>query len=208
MRPALTMEPDEISPRQSAARQLPNLGLAVLGLLVTHETAYALAAWLRPLLAGDGGATVDHAHQSLLLATAGPLALWLTAWFVLRQLRNLSLTTIWGPTPLSLAVAGMYLAQETVEVLTAGPAGPGLGGLVGNRAVVIGLLLVPLVARLLLRALDRAEELIQAWLATPSGIAVGQSSSVPLAPSVAVPSSIAHQPGDPRGPPVRDVTTR
>ena len=163
------MEPDEISPRQAAARQLPNLGLAVLGLLVTHETAYALAAWLRPLLAGDGGAAVDHAHQSLLIATVGPLALWLTAWFVLRQLRNLSLTTIWGPTPLSLAVAGMYLAQETVEVLTAGPAGPGLGGLIGNRAVVIGLLLVPLVARLLLRALDRAEELIQAWLATPSG---------------------------------------
>lgn len=202
------MEPDEISPRQAAARQLPNIGLAVLGLLVTHETAYALAAWLRPVLAGDGGAAIDHAHQSLLLAIAGPLALWLTAWFVLRQLRNLTLTTIWGPTQLSLTIAGMYLAQETVEILTAGQAGPGPLGLIGNRAIVIGLLLVPLVSRLLLRALDRAEELIHAWLTTPSGNAVDQSPLIPLAPSVAIPSGIAHQPGDPRGPPVRDVTTR
>ena len=198
------MEPDETSPRQAAARQLPNAGLAVLGLLVTHETAYALTAWLRPILAGDGGTAVDHAHQSLLVATAGPLALWLTAWFVLRQLRNLSLTTIWGPTQLSLTIAGMYLAQESFEILTAGP---GLGGLIGNRAVVIGLSLVPLVARLLLRILDRAEKLIQVWLAIRSEIAVGQSPPVPPAPSVTLPSGIAHQPGDPRGPPLRAVTT-
>lgn len=194
--------------RTSAAiRLLPNIGLAVLGLLITHETAYSLATWLRPFLAGDGGGLVDHAHQSLLVAAAGPPALWLTAWFVLRQLRNLQISLIWGPTRLSFAIAGLYLAQESMEIAVAGPVGPGLNGLIANRAIVIGLALTPLVARLLLRALGRAQELIRAWLADPGATAVDQNEAVPRPRTKAERPGIAHQPGDPRGPPVRDVTT-
>lgn len=202
------MMPQNLQSRRSVAgRLLPNIGLAVLGLLVTHETAYSLAAWLKPVMSGDGGRHVDHAHQSLLVAAGGTVALWLTAWFVVAQLRNLRLTTIWGANRLSFAIAGLYLVQESIEIAAAGPTGPGLSGLVANRAVVIGLLLAPPVAWLLRRALHRAEELVQAWLARPAATAAGRSVPVSLPLSMAAVSGIAHEPGDPRGPPARDVTT-
>ncbi len=201
------MTPHDPPNRRSAFIHLPpKVGLAVLGLLVTHQTSYSLATWLQPVLGGDGG-HVDHGHQSLLVAAGGPLTLWVTAWFVLRQLRNLHVGTTWGTTALSYGIAGLFLAQESIENLAAGPTGPGLRGLIDNRAIVIGLLLVPLVARVLLKALDRTEELIRAWLAHPSATATGRPLPVPRPCSVAPPWGVAHLPGDPRGPPVRDVTT-
>lgn len=197
---------DSLFRPSAAIRLLPNVGLAVLGLLITHETAYSLAAWLRPVVAGDGGGLVDHTHQSLLMAAAGPPALWVTAWFVLRQLRNLKIGTTWGATPLSFVIAGLYLAQESIEIVTAGPGGPGVSGLVDNRAILIGLFLVPLVARLLLRTLDRAEELLRAWLAIPPP-AIDRARPTIRPRSFLSASVLDPQPGDPRGPPVRDVTT-
>lgn len=191
----------------TAIRLLPGVGLAVLGLLVTHETAYSLATWLAPVVGGDGDGRVDHTHQSLLIAAAGPPALWATAWFVLRQLRRLRLTSMWGATPLSGAIAGLYLIQETIEIAIAGAAGPGLGGLIANRAIPIGLLLAPLVAWLLLRVLDRAEDLILAWLGVPPATAPGRRVPPPRTRSTTISSDPDRQPGDPRGPPVRDVTT-
>jgi ABC-type Co2+ transport system permease subunit len=202
------MAPDDLPARRSfVIRLAANLGLAVLGLLITHETAYSFATWLRPLPAGDGGGLVDHGHQSLLMATAGPLALWAVSWFVLRQARHLDVTATWGAGRLTAAVTGLYLAQETIEILAAGSTGPGISGLVQNRAILMGLVLIPLVARALLRLLDRAEELIQTWLADSVSMSVGSTPPVPNPPSTAAPSGVAHQPGDPRGPPVRDVTT-
>lgn len=199
--------PDTLFRSSPAIRLLPNLGLAVLGLLITHETAYAVSAWLGPVVHGDGGGLVDHAHQSLLVAATGPPAIWITVWFVLRQLRNLEIGTTWGATRLSFAIGMLYLAQESIEMATAGPAGPGLGGLIENRAVPIGLLLVPLVARLLLRALDRAEELLRSWLAVPCVAAFDRARPAIRPPSFASPSGLDIRPGDPRGPPFRGVTT-
>lgn len=184
-----------------------NLGLAVLGLLITHETAYSVATWLRPFLGGDGS-PVDHGHQSLLAATAGPLALWTTAVFVLRQVRQLDVSATWGAVPLAAVTGALYLTQELIEIVAAGPEGPGLAGLVENRAIVLGILAVPLVSRVLLHLLQRAEALIVAWL-TPAPDAhpspAGSPVSRGLQPGLG--SGIPHEPGDPRGPPLQDVTT-
>ena len=202
------MTADEPSARLSPATgHLATVGLTVLGLLITHESAYALATWLRPLVGGDGGGLIDHGHQSLLVAAAGPLALWLTVWFLLRQVRRLGVTTTWSARRLSAVIAALYLIQESIEIVAAGPAGPGLGGLIGNRAVVIGVVLTPIVAGLLLRMLSRAGELIEAWF-------VARFLESPVAPepiirptALSVPAGVDHDIVDPRGPPVRDVTT-
>ncbi len=184
--------------------QIASLGLAVLGLLVTHETAYAVLAWLAPFQGGGG--LVDHGHQNLLMATAGPLALWATAAFVIRQVRRMEVVSTWGPQRLSIAIGSFYLVQESLEILAAGPGGPGLAAFIENRAILIGLVLTPLIARILLRMLAQAEELLAAWLlkSGPALIRAGETRPKPLVLPIA--TGIRHAPGDPRGPPHRDVT--
>jgi len=210
------MTANDLSIRRSVViGRLTNLGLAVLGLLIVHETAYSAATWLHPLIAGDGGSSVDHGHQSLLTATAGPLALWVTAWFVLRQVRQYDLGigmsragNVWEGRTLAAAIAALYLVQESIEILAAGPGGPGAAGLIDNRAIVIGLVLAPLVGRILDRLLERAEELVDAWLADAGPRSTAVAVAFPVPTTTTVGCGIVHVPGDPRGPPSRRYDLR
>ena len=197
----LTVSTETVNTRTE--RRLPdawirpvNAGLAILGVLVTHETAYSLASAL-PL---NSDVVPEHGHQAVLWTVGVPLALWAITAFILRQAAQLGVVATIPRHRLGAAVAGLYLVQETAELLIQGN---GPAGLVANRAVLIGLLLAPLVAGLLLRLLAFTSEIVAGWLATEP----------PPEPEAAVfgpaPRPAIHRwlavPGDPRGPPIEFV---
>lgn len=171
-----------------------NLGVAVLGLLLVHEIAYQLAGWYDT---GHHLSVPDHHHQSLLVSIVGPMALLAAVAVVVRQARRLGLTVSASIWQLSASIAAMYLVQESAEVVASGA---GLGGLVANHAVPVGLLLTPVVAAVLVALLRQATELVRAWLAIEPVVVA----SAPLwvrAPYAPWADAAPSKPGQPRAPP-------
>ena len=179
--------------------RLANLGLAVLGLLITHQTAYGLVAWLGPALGTGPVAATDHGHQSLLMAAGGPLALWATAVFVLRQARQLQLATNWSTGQLAAAIAALYAIQESIEISLGDPSGHLFDLVTEHPALVLGLVATPAVAAVMNRLLREVTELVAAWLTVPSPAITVRS--LPMVVAQRCPAPLNFEPGDPRGPP-------
>jgi len=173
-----------------------NIGLAVLGVLVTHESAYSLVSSL-PF---TSAVLPDHNHQAVLWTVGIPAALWAVVALIIRQAAQLGLSATISRRRLAALIAGLYLLQETVEAVIGGH---GLGALIDNRAVLMGLIITPLVATILLRLLAVTSRIVAGWLAP---------TLAPAAPTIAHGSagrSMVHgwniEPGDPRGPPFEIV---
>ena len=188
----------------TAARQIPkqripkqwiraaNLGLVILGVLATHESAYALSA----TISDSSTVAPDHSHQALLWSLGVPLALWALIGFIVRQAANIGIRTTIRPSRLGAAIALGFLAQETVEALVHGH---GLGAVAANNAVIIGLIIGPLVAVVLLRLLHLTNEIVAIWL-TASPLVI-EATLLHWNRHEAISRTRSDIPGDPRGPP-------
>ena len=79
--------------------------------------------------------------------------------------------------------------------------------MLANPAIPIGLLIAPLITRALLRILEQAEDLLATWLGIVDEKPTDRTAPIRSPRTLAKPTGAARSPGNPRGPPRRDVTT-
>jgi hypothetical protein len=177
----------------------PFLAIAALGALVVHQLAYVATAGLEWLPHGFGPlvSDLDHAHLSTQWALLTPVAVVGAVVLVLRQVRDLGYRSS-STTGIAAASSVLFLVQEGLEGWFAGSA---TGGLI-TTPVAVGLLLAPIVGRVIVRLLADAAEVVARYPALPT--MVFEAAQAALRPSNAVPQPLTIRSVDPaRGPPVR-----
>lgn len=181
-------------------RPLVEKVVAALGALVTHQIAYLLASLL--VSTGVIGAVenTDHGHLSVQWAIVAPAAVASVCGFILWQLRNLGFRTALSVRYLSMMVVAFFLIQETVEGLAVGRS---VGATMVHPAIMIGVLVAPLVAWLMSKALAGVTELAARFINVLSSVTVPTVPAHPM--PVPVRCSSVHLGGRsrPRAPPSR-----
>lgn len=177
------------------------VALAALASLVVHQLAYLLAYPLGPLSIGNFG---DHGHVSAQWAVVTPVAVLSAVALILRQVRNL--TSLRGGVPESVCprtiamIAGaLFVGQETIEGLVAGQS---VWQVLTHPAVLLGVLLVPLVALVIVRVLHRVGEIVAQKATIRFEFGFASDAGVVAPRHVRVISSVAGRVAAPRGPPV------
>ncbi len=139
-------------------------GLSALLALVVHEVAY-LAAY--PVGAMRVEALGRHAHLPTLWAVVTPIAVVAVAVFIIRQLRQLSITPRTGWRSVAAGGGALFALQETIEaaVHLGSPA-----AVITNPALWIGLAAVPGLAALMVQGLCHTSALIALFLRLPASL--------------------------------------
>lgn len=115
--------------------------LAVASVLALHQVAYLLA---HPDPLARAAAGRGHGYLGPVTEVILPLALAVAAWLVACHACRRVAATLPCSRDLGLAIAGLFVVQETVERLVHGD---GPGAVIAEPAVWLGLALVPLAAR-------------------------------------------------------------
>lgn len=174
-------------------RPLVEKVVAALGALVTHQLAYLVAS----LIGLNFVAPSDHGHLSLQWAIVAPVAVGSTAAFIVWQLKSLGFRSVLPVRQLSALVVGFFLIQETIEGLAGGYS---VADLASHPAIAAGVLIGPLVAWVMSRALAGVTEIAARLLARPLPvISVERIQLIPV--PVRYSSSLVTSPSRPRAPP-------
>ena len=176
-------------------RHLTVVALAALCALVVHQLAYLTAY---PLVAARPNIATEHGHITTQWALVTPLAVLAAAGFVVQQLRSLHVGRQLRCRDLAVVTTLLFIGQETFESL----AGGDLHAVATNPAAIIGVLLAPLVAAVVVHLLHEASELIARFLEIPSVIAHGRAAVPrPAEDAPLIGRLIGASPS--RGPPIR-----
>lgn len=174
-------------------RPLVEKVVAALGALVTHQLAYLVAS----LIGLNFVTPSDHGHLSLQWAIVAPVAVGSTAAFIVWQLKSLGFRSVLPVRQLSALVVGFFLIQETIEGLAGGYS---VADLATHPAIAAGVLIGPLVAWVMSRALAGVTEFAARLLARPLPvISVERLQLIPV--PVRYSSSLVASPSRPRAPP-------
>lgn len=175
-------------------RRLALMLLGLAGVLIVHQGAHGLTRQL-----GLTESSVSHDHMALLWAILGPLGAAAVAILAVRQTRLLRLE---GPPSFALLAAvsgGGYLTLELMEHLSASQS---FLDAMTAPSMLLGLVLAPLIAALLRRAVDGATAIMAALTSAPARRYAGQPIPLRVSPPepirVPAPGQFSHHR---RGPP-------
>ena len=146
--------------------------LASLVALIVHQVAYLVAF---PLAAARADQLADHGHLATQWALVTPLAVLAAAGFIIVQVGKLGFASHLRWQPLGAVAAVLFVAQEAIELALRGDE---LAGVIEHPAVLLGLILTPFVAALVVRAIDEATEFVGRLL-QPKPVAVPNSITTP-----------------------------
>lgn len=175
------------------------VALASLASLVVHQFAYLFAY---PTVALRTAALGDHGHLSAQWAIVTPLAVTAAVAIILRQVRNLGVSSPFRARWLALLAGSAFLGQETIEGIGAGLT---FAEIVTQPAIWLGVALAPMVSMVILRLLRRVGDFVaekaRARVNSPCDIDAAIVSPQRVRVSSAVFESVAA----PRGPPASSV---
>lgn len=148
-------------------RPLVEKVVAALGALVTHQIAYLLASLLSVVAGVAVAESSDHGHLSLQWAIVAPAAVAAAAGFILWQLKTLGFRTGLSARSMTMLVVAFFLIQESVEGFVSGRS---LAATLSHPAIIIGVVIAPLVAWVMSRALAGVTELAARFVNRPPAI--------------------------------------
>lgn len=171
------------------------LALAALASLVVHQLAYLVAY---PSLTLRSAALGDHGHVSAQWAIITPLAVTAAVAMILRQVRNLGVSSPVRARWVSVVASVFFLGQESIEGLATGQS---LADVATHPAVLFGVALAPLVSLTMVRVLRRVGEIVVASGSTRPFVPTLVDGAVVHPSRIRVPASVLECVAAPRGPP-------
>lgn len=168
--------------------------LASLAALIIHQVAYLVAF---PVMAARGDQLADHGHLAAQWALVTPVAVLAAAGYVIVQVRKLGFASHLRWQPLGAVAAALFVAQEAIELWVQGG---DITTVIEHPAVLVGLVVTPFVAALVVRAIDETTEFVSRLLKpTPADTPV--STTIPFWSDLPRPHHLWLGASSPRGPP-------